>query len=183
MPTTYNQTQAPQITPRLDPQQYPTTYAVGLRSDLADSPQILTILNNLGLQFANSPYVREMTVSLLQNVGNNNVAMAIQRIINFVRNQVQYLPDPQGVEYVISPVNMLQKIQATGQASGDCDDHVLLLISMLGSISVQARAVGVKLYEDRYDHVVAEYLQNGQWNLVDPCAKSGVTPNYREKLV
>lgn len=183
MPTVFNQTPAPQITPRLDPQAYPTTYALGLRSDLADSPQILTILNNLGKQFANSPYVREATVSLLQNVGNNNVPMAIQRIINFVRTMVQYIPDPSGVEYVISPVIMLQRIQNFGQVSGDCDDHVLLLISMLGSISVPARATGVKLYEDRYDHVVAEYFSNGEWHLVDPCAKGGVTPNYREKLV
>ena len=95
-----------------------------------------------------------------------------------------YLADPDGGEFIQTPLVLLNTIGQKGFAYGDCDDHVVLLGAMLVSIGIPARAVAVKLHgSDVYNHVVVEYLCQGQPILIDPCAKTVPTPAYRDRLV
>jgi transglutaminase-like putative cysteine protease len=103
--------------------------------------------------------------------------------MDFVRSKVVYVRDPNGTEYVISPVRMLSQINTDGRTMGDCDDHTLLFNSMLNSIGFRARAVGVRLFEDRYDHVISSVLVGNQWVDIDTCIKSGQQPRYDMRLV
>ena len=97
---------------------------------------------------------------------------------------MRYLLDPEGSEYFIDPLALIQEIETNGHAFGDCDDHVSLLNSMARSMGFEARAVGVHLHDDRlWDHVISQVRLNGQWIDIDPCVKTNDTPFYREKLV
>jgi transglutaminase-like putative cysteine protease len=95
-----------------------------------------------------------------------------------------YLADPDGGEFIQTPLVLLNTIGQKGFAYGDCDDHVVLLGAMLTSVGIPARAVAVKLHgADHYNHVVVEYPLNGGTVLIDPCAKTVATPHYRDRLV
>jgi transglutaminase-like putative cysteine protease len=95
-----------------------------------------------------------------------------------------YLADPDGGEFIQTPLVLLNTIRQKGFAYGDCDDHVVLLGAMLTSVGIPARAVAVKLHgSDHYNHVVVEYPLNGTTVLIDPCAKTVPTPHYRDRLV
>ena len=153
--------------------------------DLDDSPQILSVLQQLAEAFAQSAWVREFTVrNVFTKITDNDLEKQVKLLLAWVRSNVTYVRDPIGTEYVISPLVLLGKIANGELAAGDCDDHVLLLNSMLGSVGFETRAVGVHLYEqDRWDHVISSVLVRGRWIDLDPCDKHEIGQVYLEKLV
>lgn len=159
--------------------------ALPLKSIESDAPQILAYLQTLSVDFGRSPFVREASRRVLPNlIGQNDEPRIAQALVDFVRRNVVYVHDPEGGEFVVSPVVMLQDIFSGTAPVGDCDDHVLLLNSMARSLGIETHVVGVKLYtRDRWDHVISSLLIRGQWIDIDPCAKEGWQPNYRERLI
>jgi transglutaminase-like putative cysteine protease len=163
---------------------------IALDESQPDAYSIVSILQGLSEQFAADPSVREFTVNeVLCSSRNNDISFHVQKITDFVMEQLIYTRDPVGAEYVISPVNLIKQIvaAANGQGSqptGDCDDHVLLLNAMLGSVGVPCKVVAVKLNGSAlFNHVISSALVDGKWMDIDPCAKEVQQPNYSEKLV
>lgn len=117
---------------------------------------------------------------LLRGLANNDTEGQIKRVIAFVRKHVVYVKDPDNTEYVVSPLRMLNQIQSSGYTMGDCDDHVMLLNTMLGSIGVKSRFTGVKFQGNKFNHVISTVLCDGRFIQVDPCAKSGNLRTYAE---
>jgi len=149
-----------------------------------DAYQILQILDSLGQQFARMPIIRESAVRIVGRASDNDTSEQLRTILEFIRNNVKYVRDPSGSEYVISPLRMLQQIASGGYSQGDCDDHVLLFNSLVGSLGFAVRPVGVHLYSQSvFDHVISQVMYNSRWIDVDPCQKSGETPTYASKLV
>ncbi len=156
----------------------------GLNDSPSDAVQILQFLERVNERYLRSPFIREFTVSLMGGMDNNDVMGQAQRVIDFVRSNLTYIRDPVDSEYVISPVKLLQDWQTTGKMFGDCEDHVLLLNSMLGSIGIPTKFVGVKFGNtDVFNHVVSGVEVSGQLHVVDPCAKNNAQPYYKETLL
>ncbi len=153
--------------------------------DREDAPQILAYLNAACEQYGRSPWIRELTQSIIPPfTGNNDQAVILGAIAAFVRDRMRYLPDPEGGEYFIDPLALLSQIQERGYAWGDCDDHVMLLNSMARSVGFETRAAGVHLHDPvLWDHVISQVNLFGRWIDIDPCVKTNETPEYREKLV
>ncbi len=156
-----------------------------LSPDRADAPQILAFLKQFTIIYGRSPYVREFTRRILPPFTRPNDLEAILRVVTeFVRDKLVYLPDPAGAEYIISPVTLLQLIEEGKQAFGDCDDHVLLHLSMLNSVGFETRVVGVHLQDpELWDHVISGVRINGRWLDIDTCLDSTRTPIHTQKLI
>jgi len=132
----------------------------------------------------NDPIVRETAVAILRGLGNNDIAGQIMAITRWVRENVTYVRDPLEGEYIVTPDRMLNSWFVGGYMAGDCDDHVVLLNSLLGSIGVPTKAVGVKFGRSaEYNHVISGVSYNGRLQLVDPCAKSGNQQAYNDLLI
>lgn len=174
--------QAPPM--RLGPGQV-ETFQLPLAEGL-DAPQILAYLHALSMQFAKSPYIREFTVNTLlrgEGIGNNEQTRQVEVVLNFVRRYVTFIRDPVESEYVISPVNLLEQIQAGQQAFGDCEDHCLLLNSMLGSLGFPTRFVAVQINgQDWWNHVISTVFIGGRWVDLDPSAKGMEQPDYYTRM-
>jgi len=151
------------------------------------NPDAFTIISALQFvieQYGRDPRVRATAVSILSSTANNDMARHIRDILEWVKRKMVYLPDPDGAEYVQSPLVLLKAIAAKGTAYGDCDDHVVLLGALLNSIGVAAEATGVKLHgAPNYNHVVIQYPWQGSMTVIDPCAKTTAAPFYGERLV
>jgi transglutaminase-like putative cysteine protease len=156
-----------------------------IAADAPDAFGIVAHLENLSNQFGREPYIREFTVNrVLCSPKDNDTQRNIRDVLWFVRTHLKYVPDPDGAEYVVSPVRLLQQLLAGQPPKGDCDDHVLLLNSMLLSIGIPAKVVGVSLYDQsRFDHVISSVYTGNRWEDMDPCAKEGFTPQYRNRLI
>ena len=151
------------------------------------APDAFTIIASIQFvidQFGRDPRIRAATLPLLSSRINNDIRNNATTVAAFVMRRMVYLADPDGGEFIQTPLVLLNTIGLKGFAYGDCDDHVVLLGAMLVSIGIPARAVAVKLHgSEFYNHVVIDYLYQGQSILIDPCAKNVPTPAYRDRLV
>ena len=151
------------------------------------APDAFTIIASIQFvidQFGRDPRIRAATLPLISSRINNDIRNNANTVAAFVMRKMVYLADPDGGEFVQTPLVLLNAIGQKGVAYGDCDDHVVLLGAMLVSIGIPARAVAVKLHgSDHFNHVVIEYAYQGQSILIDPCAKNVPTPAYRDRLV
>jgi transglutaminase-like putative cysteine protease len=74
----------------------------------------------------------------------------IRALHEYVRDEVRYVRDINGVETLATPVKTLQSMQ------GDCDDKALLLAALLESLGHETRFVAVGFTPGQYDHVLVE---------------------------
>jgi len=152
-----------------------------------DAPQILAYLHNLSVQFGKAPYVRQFTVNGLlraARVADNDQGRQVETVLTFVRRRLTYVRDPVESEYVISPIELLAQIIAGQQAYGDCEDHCLLLNSMLASIGFPTRFVATALDgADWWNHVISSVFVGGRWVNLDPVAKGIMQPDYFAQMI
>jgi len=103
----------------------------------------------------------------------------IINIFNYVKNNVRYEFDPLDIEYVTYPSKMIERINITrrgknGNACGDCDDHAILLASLLVSVGIPARFVVISQSSDSdFHHIYTEAynIQTGNWIPLDAIYK------------
>ena len=161
-----------------------TVHRIPLDPRAPDAWTIISAIQFVIEQFGRDPRIRAATLPLISSRINNDVRNNANTIANWVMRKMVYLADPDGGEFIQTPLVLLNTIGQKGFAYGDCDDHVVLLGAMLTSLGIPTRAAAVKLHgSDVYNHVVIEYMAQGQPILVDPCAKNVPTPNYRDRLV
>jgi transglutaminase-like putative cysteine protease len=161
------------------------TILLPLDESRPDAESIVAYLNDMADQFGRSVYVREFTQKyVLGNVGDNAIQSHLEKIRAFVMDRVKYVRDPTGAEYIISPVKMLSEILQTGSSRGDCDDHVLLLNSMLNSVGFKTRVAGVKINgSSLFNHVISQVYFAGAWLDIDPTNKGSGSVAWSEKLL
>jgi len=161
-----------------------TVHRIPLDPKAPDAWSIISAIQFVIEQFGRDPRIRAATLPLLTSRINNDIKSHANTVAHFVMQRMVYLPDPDGGEFIQTPLVLLNTIGKNGVAYGDCDDHVVLLGAMLTAIGIPTRAVAVKLHgSTHYNHVVIEYLLNGEPVLIDPCAKRVPTPAYRDRLV
>ena len=176
---------APQLPLRsslLDPDG--TVHRIAIDPNAPDAWTIIGAIQFVIDQFGRDARVRAATLQLLTSHQNNDIRGHALTISRWVMQHMVYLGDPVGGEFVQTPLVLLNIINAKGKAYGDCDDHVVLLGSMLASVGIPCRAVAVKLHGSNvYNHVVVEYFFEGRSIIIDPCAKTVQTPRYGDRLV
>ena len=161
-----------------------TVHRVPINPGAPDAWSIIAAIQFVIDQFGRDPRVRQESLGLLRSRINNDVETNARTLTQWVMSRMVYLADPDGGEFITTPIVLLDTIRRNGFAYGDCDDHVVLLGAMMVSIGIPAQAVAVKLNGGEfYDHVVIQYPLNGRMVLVDPCAKSGQQVQYAERLV
>lgn len=117
------------------------------------------ILASLGNQV-----VRQAAEEMVSIVEPNDKWQEAQAIFYFVRDRVRYTKDPKGMEYVQTPVHLLQVIERRGQAYGDCDDKTVLGLALLKNLGFDV-AIRVASYRDPevFTHVYGLVKINHEW--------------------
>lgn len=134
------------------------------------------------------PAIRRAALDILGDAGNHDQPEQLRRLGEFVLVRVRYVLDPVDSEFIVSPIRLLDEIRDRGFASGDCDDHVLLLGALAASVGIRGRAVGVHISpgSKRFDHVVNLFDIAGETILFDSCRKHWnpiVNNDYQRLLV
>lgn len=122
-------------------------------------------------QGAASPQIRSMAVSLAMHQ-KNDVSKA-RVLFDFVRSRMRYVKDNFFMETVGTAGLHLRTFISSGFAAGDCDDHVVLLGSLLTSIGYPVRIVTVRASRGAgpFEHVYLETLIRGTWIPMDATNK------------
>lgn len=85
-----------------------------------------------------------------------------RRILRFVRDDIRYVMDTDGVELLHDPATLLQV------GAGDCDDKAILLAALLGSIGHKTRFIAAAFSPDVFSHVWLQDNINGRWVDLEP---------------
>jgi len=156
-----------------------------LAPDRADAESIVNHLQGFVDVFGRTPQVRAAAEAVLRSTRDNDLAAHARALLAWVKERVKYLPDPDGAEWIVSPLVQLDRIAAEGFSYGDCDDHVLLLGALLQSIGIPAtvHAVKIRPSDPWFNHVIlSARLPSGDVDM-DPCAKGLPVANYPVRLV
>lgn len=147
--------------------------------------RILAELVKIRDYYAGFPFVRRTALAVGAPKYQNDQQTMFTNIVNFVKYRMRYVCDPYGFEWVTAPDVLLADIMQKGVAYGDCDDHALLLNTMLQTVGFDTRFAAVKISptDTELNHMISMVNLNGNWIDVDACAKFKAQPKYAEKLV
>lgn len=128
----------------------PPSILLSLPDGVAGVRATLKIMSALVKSGKKNPYVRAKALALTQGLKQKDKLGEIHALWNFVKNNIRYVRDINGVETIHTPEQILR------QESGDCDDKSLLLASLLESIGHPSAfwAIGTKS-PNRFSHVMA----------------------------
>ncbi len=130
-------------------------------------------MKKLVLKFKGDPAIRDFAVKICGSVAPDprtgkpnlrNYDAIANCIYAWINQNIQYVRDPAGIEWLQSPDVTLRK------RYGDCDDQAILAGALLSSIGVPTRFAVVKVnprYPNTYSHVYLEYLAKGVWKPFD----------------
>ncbi|MEW6306071.1 MAG: transglutaminase domain-containing protein [Verrucomicrobiota bacterium] len=164
--------------------------SIPLNNHESDATQILRFMRDVHARAFADPMLRQAAVTILHacSVGNNDKRGQVDCLTRFVKDNVVYVNDPVGSELITDPRLLLREIIAKKKAYGDCDDHCVLLASLLGAVGIKTKFIGVKLTKEgqptpnHFNHVIIAAEVGGQWEDIDPCFKRmGMQPVYRER--
>lgn len=123
--------------------------------------ETLKLMRDWVREFKSNPTIRDKAVNLVFYIPRHNLFAKAKAVWNFVRTNIRYVHDPNGVELVHWPTQVLS------QAIGDCDDHATLVASLLEAIGIPTRLVAVGFEPGRFSHVYAEALLGRDWFALD----------------
>lgn len=154
-------------------------------SEQPDAVQILGVLNRLADDYSQHPLVRKWVAVASGSIlpGNPNTLLTV--LWRMVLENVRYLPDPDGIEFVKTPDIIIAEVGTDGWSFGDCDDQALLLCSTLKSAGIPARVAAAKINGSSYfNHVFCQVQTgDGQWRQLETCVRHDRVPRYDDILV
>jgi transglutaminase-like putative cysteine protease len=104
-----------------------------------------------------SQSIRLVALDIIKDLPSRNYRAEMTALHAFVRDQIRYVRDPEGIESVATPEKTLQ----LGQ--GDCDDKSTLLAALLMSVGHPVRFVAVGMGGGPLSHVLVESRLADKW--------------------
>lgn len=124
---------------------------MSLASGQDATKQTLAVMVGLVRQYKTDLNVRTLAIQLTHGCAPKDRRCELTALQHFVRDQVRYIGDVEGIETVQTPVATLRLM------AGDCDDKAVLLNALASSIGFATRfcAIGVR-DSDEFSHVMAQ---------------------------
>lgn len=115
--------------------------------------------------------VADRISSLSCEYSENYAVCQSKAIYSFVKDNFDYVRDPNSYEYVKTPIESLNNL------GGDCDDASVLLASLLGSIGIKTRLVFIPrhVYVEAYlpeASIKYKSYKKQDWVAMDPTCKN-----------
>ena len=153
---------------------------MGIPDGVAGVQTTLGMMAKLVKRGKTNPAIRSKAVALVQNLRQKDRLGEIDAIFRFVRDGIRYVRDINNVETLHWPE------QVMAQESGDCDDKVVLVNSLLQSIGYRTRFVAVGFSPGMFSHVLPEVQFGRYWlplETTENVAPGWFPPNVRSCMI
>ena len=142
----------------------PKVQEQNLSNGLKGNLQTIKFMKKVARAKSGDPTIRRLALNILEQyqVPSMNYVEEALAIGDYVKNKVRYVRDPDGIEYLQDPIDLVKHIQE-GLAQGDCDDMALLAATLLLSVGHQPFFRAVRYYEPvgNFNHIyVVVYEKN-----------------------
>lgn len=123
--------------------------------------ETMVLMRKIVRQYKADPAIVAFARSLIGPIPQKAWKREAETIYNFVRDQIRYNLDPNGVETLSTP-DYLLKFRA-----GDCDDKSILLATLLEANGYPTRFRAVGFNGGELSHVYVETLIGDEWVPMD----------------
>ena len=124
--------------------------------DLGGNVDTINMMKKVARLRAGDPLIRKLALNILQQSGvpSHHFVDEALAIGKYVQRKVRYVRDPENIEYLQDPVDLVKHMQ-NGTAQGDCDDMALMVATLLLAIGHQPafRAVRYQQPLGNYNHI------------------------------
>ena len=117
----------------------------------------LKIMGKIAKDYSKAPAIRDLALSLVRHLPNKKWLAEVKAIHQYVIDNIRYTKDIAGCETLQTPIQTLK----LGQ--GDCDDHSMLVGSLLLAIGHPIMFVAVGRFPGQFQHVYTETKIAGKW--------------------
>jgi hypothetical protein len=136
-----------------------------IREGLGGNLDTIEIMTRVARERAALPFIREAAHQILNDYESesNDYVFEAKAIGDYVKRNVRYVKDAEGIEQLTDPLTLIDKINQ-GIAREDCDGMSLLIATLLLAIGHQPYFRAVKYSPDieHYQHIyVVDYICNG----------------------
>jgi transglutaminase-like putative cysteine protease len=129
----------------------------------------LGVMVNIARKDCALPIVRDEAQRIVRGLSPYAAGERARRILAFVRDHVEFVPDPLHVEAITLPAEHLRRIRVEGITQGDCDDAATLISTLCRAVGVETRYVAASYIPGRgIHHVFAEARGLDGWITLDP---------------
>lgn len=127
-----------------------------------DTARTLQVMRYLVRHSDGDEVVRRMATRIIEKCHGHDFMCEIKALFEFVRDETIYRRDPVQVERIQDARRTIEF------RTGDCDDKVILLASLLGAIGHPSRFVVIGPAVNHYSHVYLEVATDRGWLPLDP---------------
>lgn len=142
----------------------PKIQEMNVSNGLSGNIETIKFMKQVARLRSHHPLIRKLAENILlsYSVPSNHFVEEALAIGDYVKKRMRYVRDPEDVEYLQDPIDLVDKIKK-GVAQGDCDDMALLTATLLLSVGHQPffRAVRYEQPLGNYNHIyVVVYEKN-----------------------
>jgi hypothetical protein len=148
----------------LTPDNFAELFHLQIPSGVAGVKVTLKIMRAIVREYKMSQLVRGTAQDLCFGLPDKDWYGEIGECFYFVRDEIRYIQDIDGVETLFTPDQLLI------QKSGDCDDKTMLICAMLLSIGHPCRlkAVGFEPFDLSHVYAETKHSDSDHWIPLDP---------------
>lgn len=117
----------------------------------------LKVMSRLVREYKRHPLIRERATAIIQHVEQKDWSGEVRALHAFVRDNIRFTRDINGIETIHSPEVVLQI------EHGDCDDKSTLLATLLESTGHPTRFIACGMVPGHYSHVYVETRVGPRW--------------------
>lgn len=160
--------------------QIPSEQKADVGTGIKGNLNTIQVMCRVARQEASNPLINRLAKNIVfhAKIPSHYYREEARAIGEWVQKHVRYVRDPEGVEQLSSPLMLISQMQGKpGYASGDCDDHSLLIATLCLSIGIRPyfRAARFNTTSGNYNHI---YVVTYEGDMTD----SEKTP-VRQELV
>jgi transglutaminase-like putative cysteine protease len=155
------------------------------QTGLAGLWQTMYVMRDLVRKSINDRFIKDTAVKIIRDIPPQDELKQIEKIFNYVRDNIKYVKDIYGVEEIQTPSRMIKNIEQK-KAFGDCDDMALTLASLLHNTGFKTRFVVIATTPKMYNHIRTEVFYKGQWIPLEATSKKPMGYkmfSYEEPLI
>ena len=134
----------------------------------------IAIMKNIIIESSINYYVRRWAEYIIETTMKDDYAR-VDEIFSFLRDKTKYAKDPDGFEFIKTPIVSLQLIESGGVPIMDCDDYTVLSLSLIKSLGIPV-AIRAAAYDDsdKFEHVYGLVQINNYWYALDVTEPHGI---------
>lgn len=130
---------------------------ISVPGGIAGVQRTLALMVDLVRTFKTDVNVNAFAVQLVHGCAPKDKRCELDTLQRFVRDQIRYVNDIDGVETLRTPIQTL-KLQA-----GDCDDKAVLLAALAATIGFATRFCAIGVRGGDFSHVMAQARLGAGW--------------------